>query len=218
MKARAVILLGAPGAGKGTQALELSNRFGIPHISTGDMLRGAVARGTPLGKAAEATMEAGRLVTDDVVCALAEERIAQPDCENGFVLDGFPRTVPQARFLDELLEKQKRGRPLVLNIQVDSEVLTKRLTGRRTCPRDGRTYNIYFNPPQKPGVCDLDGGLLVQRPDDTAEAIRQRLVAYETQTRPVVDYYRAQGLLQDVDGDRERDAIARELAEIVEQS
>ncbi len=212
MTGRALILLGAPGVGKGTQARELSILFGLPHISTGDMLREAVQNGTPLGLAAKAQMDAGELVADDVVCGIAEARINQPDCQNGFILDGFPRTLRQAEFVDRLLQTRGWGAPLVLKILVDGNVLARRLTGRRTCPICGRIYNVYFNPPQKDEVCDDDGEQLFQRADDREEAIRQRLHAYELLTRPLVDYYRERHVLHDVDGNRERKAIVEELS------
>lgn len=211
MNAQALIFLGAPGAGKGTQAREVSNLFAIPQISTGDMLRGAVKKQTALGLAAKAKMEAGQLVPDEVVCGIVEERIGEPDCAKGFILDGFPRTLAQAEFVDAMLEAKGRGKPLVLNIKVDQEVLLKRLTGRRTCSACGEIYNIYFNPPKNEGICDKDGGKLLQRADDNEETIRQRLVAYEKQTSPLIDYYRRKNLLHDVEGDQEPDVIAEGL-------
>jgi adenylate kinase len=211
MKAQALIFLGAPGAGKGTQAREVAKAFSIPQISTGDILREAVKKGTPLGLAAKAKMEAGQLVPDEVVCGIVEERVGEPDCRAGFILDGFPRTIPQAEFVDKMLEAKGRGRPLVINIQVEHDVLMKRLTGRRTCAVCGEIYNVYFNPPKKEGVCDKDGGKLLERADDNEETIRQRLVAYENQTSPLIDYYRQKKLLHDVDGNREPEAIAAEL-------
>jgi adenylate kinase len=161
MKAQALIFLGAPGAGKGTQAREVAKAFSIPQISTGDILREAVKKGTPLGLAAKAKMEAGQLVPDEVVCGIVEERVGEPDCRAGFILDGFPRTIPQAEFVDKMLEAKGRGRPLVINIQVEHAVLMKRLTGRRTCAVCGEIYNVHFNPPKKAGVCDKDGGKLL---------------------------------------------------------
>jgi len=211
MKAQALIFLGAPGAGKGTQAREVAKAFSIPQISTGDILRESVKKGTPLGLAAKVKMEAGQLVPDEVVCGIVEERVAEPDCRAGFILDGFPRTIPQAQFVDKMLEAKGRGRPLVINIQVEHEVLLKRLTGRRTCAVCGEIYNVYFTPPKKEGVCDKDGGKLLERADDNEETIRQRLVAYENQTSPLIDYYRQKNLLHDVDGNREPEAIAAEL-------
>ena len=211
MKAQALIFLGAPGAGKGTQAREVSNAFPIPQISTGDILREAVKKQTPLGLAAKAEMEAGGLVPDEVVCGIVEERIGEADCRKGFILDGFPRTLGQAKFVDEMLQRKGRGNPLVVNLRVDEEILLKRLTGRRTCSVCGEIYNVYFNPPQKEGVCDRDGGKLLQRADDNEATIRQRLAAYENETAPLIDYYRSRNLLHDVDGTQGPQPLAREL-------
>jgi adenylate kinase len=213
MKTRALIFLGAPGAGKGTQAREVAKEFHIPQISTGDILRDSVKKGTPLGLAAKVKMEAGQLVPDEVVCGIVEERISEPDCRQGFILDGFPRTLPQAEFVDRMLEAKGRGSPRVINIQVDQDVLMKRLTGRRTCAVCGEIYNVYFGPPKREGVCDKDGGKLLQRADDNEDTIRQRLVAYENQTRPLIDYYRRKNLLYDVDGNRDPEPIAQELCQ-----
>lgn len=211
MKAKALIFLGAPGAGKGTQAREVSRHFGIPQISTGDILRDAVKRQTPLGLAAKAKMETGQLVPDDIVCGIVEERISALDCKNGFILDGFPRTLAQAEFVDRMLVNKGFGNPLVLNIRVDHDLLTKRLTGRRTCSICGEIYNIYFSPPKVEGICDKDGGKLFQRADDNENTIRQRLVAYENQTKPLMDYYRKKWLLHDVDGSGQPEKIAKGL-------
>jgi adenylate kinase len=211
MRPRALIFLGAPGAGKGTQAREVSKHFAIPQISTGDMLRDAVKKQTPLGLAARVKMEAGELVPDEVVCGIVEERIAEPDCQMGFILDGFPRTIPQAEFVGRMLQTKGRGDPLVLNIRVGHDVLMKRLTGRRTCSVCGEIYNVYSNPPKKEGVCDKEGGKLLQRADDNEETIRQRLVAYEKQTSPLIEYYRKKNLLCDFDGNRDPEPIAQEI-------
>ena len=211
MRARALIFLGAPGAGKGTQAREVSKEFSIPQISTGDILREAVKKGTSLGLAAKAKMESGQLVPDEIVCGIVEERISEPDCTAGFILDGFPRTIPQAEFVDRMLETSGRGKPQVVNIAVDLDILMKRLTGRRTCAVCGEIYNVYFNPPEVEGVCNKDGGKLLQRADDNEETIRQRLAAYDNQTRPLIDYYRGKNLLFDVDGNREPELIAKDL-------
>ncbi len=211
MRSQALIFLGAPGAGKGTQAREVSKHFSIPQISTGDMLREAVQNGTPLGLAAKAKMEAGELVPDEVVCGIVEQRIDQPDCQGGFILDGFPRTLAQVEFVDRMLQAKGRGNPLVLDIQVDRDLLLKRLTGRRTCSLCGEIYNVYLNPPRIEGVCDKDGGKLLHRADDSEETIRQRLLAYEKQTSPLIDYYRRKGVLHEVDGNRRPEHIAREL-------
>jgi len=218
VKTRALIFLGAPGAGKGTQAREVAKEFHIPQISTGDILRDSVKKGTPLGLAAKVKMEAGQLVPDEVVCGIVEERISEPDCRQGFILDGFPRTLPQAEFVDRMLEAKGRGSPRVINIQVDQDVLMKRLTGRRTCAVCGEIYNVYFGPPKREGVCDKDGGKLLQRADDNEDTIRQRLVAYENQTRPLIDYYRRKNLLHDVDGNRDPEPIAQELCQFLKDA
>jgi adenylate kinase len=211
MKAQALIFLGAPGAGKGTQAREVSKELGIPQISTGDMLREAVKQGTPLGLEAKKKMEAGELVPDEVVCGIVEERIGMPDAANGFILDGFPRTIPQAEFVDGMLERKGRGNPLAVNIRVDEDVLLKRLTGRRTCSVCGEIYNVHFNPPKVDGVCDKDRGKLLERADDNEATIRQRLVAYNQQTSPLIDYYRKKKFLHEVNGNLEPDQIAKTL-------
>lgn len=211
MKSQALIFLGAPGAGKGTQAREVSKEFSIPQISTGDMLRDAVKKQTPLGLEAKRKMEAGELVPDEVVCGIVDERIGQPDCAKGFILDGFPRTLAQAQFVDAMLEKKGRGNPLAVNIRVSEDTLLKRLTGRRTCSMCGEIYNVHFSPPKKEGVCDKDGGNLLHRADDNESTIRQRLVAYNNQTSPLIDYYGKKKLLHDVDGNQEPDQISADL-------
>jgi len=218
LKIQALIFLGPPGAGKGTQARSVANEFGIPQISTGDMLRDEVRKGTPLGLAARARMERGELVSDEVVCGIAAERIRQPDTSRGFILDGFPRTIGQAEFLAGLLREEGRGDPLVIYVRVGADVLARRLSGRRTCPVCGRTYNLHFSPPRQDEVCDVDSSPLVQRPDDGEEAIRQRLAAYETLTQPLVDYYSKRGLLHDVDGGRSPDEVSRDLFNLVAQA
>ena len=211
MRPHALIFLGAPGAGKGTQAREVAKGLAIPQISTGDMLRDAVKKQTPLGMAAKAKMEAGALVPDEVVCGIVEERVGEPDCQRGFILDGFPRTIAQAEFVGRMLTSKGWGKPQVLDIEVDEDTLLKRLTGRRTCASCGEIYNIYFHPPKVEGICDKDGAKLLQRADDNEATIRQRLEAYRLQTAPLIDYYRRQGVLMTVDGNREPAAIAKEL-------
>ncbi len=212
---RAVIFLGPPGAGKGTQAQEVARLYRIPHLSTGDMLRDHVARGTPLGLLAKPIMERGELVPDEIVLGMVEERISQPDCANGFVFDGFPRTLRQAEKLNEMLRRLGFNRPLVLYIVVDYDQVLKRLTGRRMCKVGGEIYNIYDRPPKVPGRCDNDGGELIQRPDDREEVIQERLVAYERQTKPLVDYYRSQGVLETVDGRPDVDAVTHSIMGIL---
>ena len=218
MRPQALIFLGAPGAGKGTQAREVSKHFSIPQISTGDMLREAARKGTPMGLAAKVKMEAGELVPDEMVCGIVEERIDQPDCRNGFILDGFPRTITQAECVACTLAAKGKGSPLVIDIKVDQDLLLKRLTGRRTCSLCGEIYNIHFNPPRVEGVCDRDGGKLLQRADDSEETIRQRLVAYHNQTSPLIEYYLAEGLLHEVDGNRKPEVIAEELIEFLRKA
>ncbi|HEV2350449.1 MAG TPA: adenylate kinase [Terriglobia bacterium] len=218
MKVQALIFLGAPGAGKGTQAREVSREFGVPHISTGDLLRDAVEKQTPLGKAAKAKMEAGELIPDEIVTAMVDMRIDEPDCKKGFLLDGFPRTLAQAESADKMFHAKNRGNPLVVDIHVEQGLLLKRLMGRRTCVKCGEIYNVYFTPPKKEGVCDKDGGELHHRADDNEDTIQQRLVAYENQTRPLVEYYEKKGLLHIVDGSKAPDEIARDLIKFLRRA
>ena len=195
-----LIFLGPPGAGKGTQAKLVAEQFGIPQISTGDILRQAVKDGTPLGQEAQAYMERGDLVPDAVVIGIIEERLSQPDCQAGYILDGFPRTEVQANALAETLGKRGGSIDHVVNIEVSDEELIHRLTGRRTCKECQEPYNVTFNPPQREGVCDKCGGELIQRKDDDEETIRARLGVYREQTAPLVAYYEKQGLLRTVTG------------------
>ncbi len=198
--AKRVVLLGAPGAGKGTQAKMLIEKFKIPQISTGDILRKAVADGTPLGKEAKAIMESGGLVSDKIVLGLVEERLKQPDCKNGFILDGFPRNTAQAEALDKLLSSVKMPLTVALTVDVEKGELMKRLTGRRTCKNCQQMYNIYFTPPKKDGVCDKCSGPLFQRDDDKEETIKKRLDVYDTQTAPLISYYSKKGIMKTVMG------------------
>jgi adenylate kinase len=214
---RAVIFLGPPGAGKGTQARQIAENYNVPHISTGDMFREHASRGTPLGLRAKAIMERGELVPDDLVLSMVEERISRPDCADGFLLDGFPRTLPQAEELNEILRRRFKAEPLVVHFVVDQNQLMRRLTGRRTCAIGGEIYNIYDHPPRVPGRCDRDGGELVQRPDDREDVIAERLAAYERQTRPLVDYYRGRGVLKDVDGMATPAAVTKTVLEVLAQ-
>lgn len=214
---RAVIFLGPPGAGKGTQARQIAESYGVPHLSTGDMFREHVSRGTQLGLRAKPIMERGELVPDDLVLSMVEERVSRPDCADGFILDGFPRTLPQAEKLDEILRRRLKTDPLVVHFVVDQDQLMRRLTGRRTCKIGGEIYNIYDHPPKVPGRCDHDGGELIQRPDDREEVIGERLAAYERQTRPLVDYYRRRGVLKDVDGMAAPAAVTKNVLELLAQ-
>jgi len=205
-----LILLGAPGAGKGTQAKKIVKEFAIPQISTGDILRRAVSDGTPLGKEAKKYMEAGRLVPDELVIGIMKERLHQDDCSNGFILDGFPRTVEQARALEGFTEIDA-----VLNIDVDFNSLVERITGRRSCPECGAVYHIKFNPPKVEGICDICGSRLVQREDDREETVRKRLEIYTEQTSPLIDYYAERGLLRTVDGNRSIDEIYESIRTVL---
>ena len=195
-----VILLGPPGAGKGTQAKMLVEEYQIPQISTGDILRAAVKEGSPLGKEAKACMDKGDLVPDSVVIGIVEERIQQPDCAKGYMLDGFPRTVPQAEALDGMLQNLSSQIDHVVSIEVASEELVGRLTGRRTCRDCGVGFHVMFDPPEQEGVCDKCGGELYQRDDDNVETVTSRLEVYESQTLPLIDYYKAQEKIRPIDG------------------
>jgi len=215
---RAFIFLGPPGAGKGTQAKRIAKQLGVPQLSTGDMMRDAVARDTELGRIVGPIMQAGQLVSDDLVMKMVEERLKQPDCEAGCLFDGFPRTLPQAEGLDKILERGGFGKPVVVDLAVSDDKLLRRLTGRRTCSVGGEIYNVYDAPSKVEGVCDNDGGKLVQRADDRAEVVNQRLAAYHRQTKPLADYYRQQGLLQEVDASVSVDEVSRALGEIVKRA
>lgn len=212
---RALIFLGPPGAGKGTQAKRVAKRYGVLHLSTGDMLRDAVARDTKVGRLAKPIMERGELVPDDIVLAMVEERLSHPDCAHGFVFDGFPRTLPQAKQLDEILERRGWGKPLVVDFDVPADVLVRRLSGRWMCSVGGEIYNVNDHPPNKPGICDVDGGKLYQRPDDQPRVVRDRLLAYEWQTKPLADYYRRNGVLSVVDASAKMEEVDRALAGIL---
>lgn len=211
-----LILLGPPGAGKGTQAKMLTERFGIPQISTGDILRAAVKEGTPMGLKAKSCMDAGELVPDDVVVGIVNERLQKADCENGFILDGFPRTVPQADALAGSLEQLNKPLDAVISLAVDIEALVERLTGRRTCRNCGRGYHVAFDPPKTDGVCDVCGGELFQRDDDQEQTIRKRLDVYRDQTEPLVAYYREAGLLRELDGMQEIDAVQKSMMDLLQ--
>jgi adenylate kinase len=211
---RAFIFLGPPGAGKGTQANRAAKQYGVPHLSTGDMLRDAVAHGTELGRLAKPIMERGELVPDNIVMGMVEERLTQPDSAGGFIFDGFPRTVPQAEQLDKILVRRGFGKPLVVEFYVSPETLLHRLSGRWTCSVGGETYNVYERPPKVPGICDVDGGKLVQRSDDRADIVRERLAAYDRKTKPLAEYYRQHGVLETVDGSKGVEEVSGALSEI----
>ncbi|MFQ5347261.1 MAG: adenylate kinase [Rhodothalassiaceae bacterium] len=206
------ILLGPPGAGKGTQAKRLEHEHGIKQLSTGDMLRAAVAKGTRVGRLAREAMEAGDLVSDQIVIQIIADRVTEPDCANGFLLDGFPRTVAQAGALDAMLEDIGKKLDAVVEIAVPEDILVKRISGRISCADCGAVYNEYFDPPKEEGRCDRCGGTnLVRRKDDNPETVRQRLVAYREQTAPLLPYYDHKGLLVRVDGTQPIDKVAEDI-------
>jgi adenylate kinase len=215
---RALIFLGPPGAGKGTQAKRIAKQLGVPHLSTGDMLRDAVTRGTAPGKLAEPIMERGDLVPDEIVLGMVEERLSRLDCDGGFIFDGFPRTIRQAEELDKILQRRGLGKPLVIQFLVSPETLVRRVAGRWTCSVGGETYNIYQRPPKTAGICDNDGGKLIQRSDDQPEIVKERFAAYERQTEPLANYYRTHGVLETVDGDAGVDDVTRALGEILKRA
>ena len=215
---RAVIFLGPPGAGKGTQAKELAARYGVPHLSTGDMLREHIAKGTPLGVKAKPVMERGELVPDSLVLKMVANRIEQADCAHGFVFDGFPRTVAQAQYLMILLRQNGYKPATVVHFVIDPALLLRRITGRRMCKIGGEIYNIYERPPKSDLRCDNDGGELEQRPDDREEIVAQRLQAYEKQTAPLVAYYRRLGRLYDVDAAKSVDEVKQQVLDIVRRA
>ncbi|MFJ5271382.1 adenylate kinase [Streptomyces sp. NPDC088358] len=191
-----IVLVGPPGAGKGTQAAFLAKNLGIPHISTGDLFRANISQGTELGKQAKAYMDAGNLVPDEVTIGMAKDRMEQPDAANGFLLDGFPRNVSQAEALDEMLKAESMRLDAVLDLEVPEDEVVKRIAGRRICRKDSsHVFHVEYKKPQHDGVCDICGGELYQRDDDSEETVRTRLEVYHTQTEPIIDYYKAQGLV-----------------------
>jgi len=216
MGGKRLILMGPPGGGKGTQAKRLQDRYGIVQLSTGDMLRAAVKAGSPIGKQAKAVMDAGKLVSDDIMVGLIAERIEQPDAAKGFILDGFPRTVPQAQALDKLLKDKGIKLDSVIEVAVPDARLIERITGRFTCAKCGEGYHDKFKQTQKAGVCDACGGTeFNRRADDKAETVVPRLKAYHDQTAPLMPYYKAQGLLKVIDGDRDMDVVTKELESVL---
>ncbi|WP_353463464.1 adenylate kinase [Mammaliicoccus sciuri] len=211
-----IILMGLPGAGKGTQASEIVKKYPIPHISTGDMFRKAIKEETDLGKEAKSYMDRGELVPDEVTIGIVRERLAEEDAKKGFLLDGFPRTVEQADALNEILSDLDRKVDAVINIEIAEEELMNRLTGRRICEVCGTTYHLVFNPPKVEGVCDLDGGKLYQREDDNPETVANRLSVNVKQTKPLLDFYENQGVLKNIDGSRQIDNVTEDVIQILE--
>jgi adenylate kinase len=212
---RAVIFLGPPGAGKGTQAKHLAQQFAVPHLSTGDMLRENIASGTEIGVLAKPIMARGELVPDSLVLRMVTDRIEQPDCSHGFVFDGFPRTVAQAQWLGELLKQHGFRQPVVVHFVIDPSLLLRRITGRRMCKLGGEIYNIFERPTKAPNRCDNDGGELEQRPDDREEIVAPRLAAYEKMTAPLAAYYRRLGRLREVDAAQSVEEVSRKVLEVV---
>ncbi len=211
-----IVLLGAPGAGKGTQAKKLIEKYGVPQISTGDLLRAAVAAGTPLGKEAKSYMDKGELVPDSVVLGMVEERLKKDDCKKGYILDGFPRNTAQAEALDKMLASLNMSLTAAVSVDVPFDDLMKRLTGRRTCKSCGQMYNVYFSAPKKEGTCDKCNGELFQRDDDKEATIKKRLEVYTAQTEPLMGYYRNKGILQSVSGTGSIDEIFSKVCAILE--
>ncbi|MDQ0201781.1 adenylate kinase [Neobacillus ginsengisoli] len=206
-----LVLMGLPGAGKGTQAEKIVEKYGIPHISTGDMFRAAMKEGTELGLQAKSFMDKGELVPDEVTIGIVRERLSKEDCQKGFLLDGFPRTVPQAEALENLLVELDREIDYVINIEVDKDILMERLTGRRICKDCGATYHLVFNPPHQEGICDRCGGELYQRADDNEETVQNRLDVNIKQSQPLLDFYETKGYLRPINGQQD---IRKVLADI----
>lgn len=210
-----IIMLGAPGAGKGTQAIKIAEKYGIPHISTGDIFRANIKNGTELGKKAKEYMDKGALVPDELTCDLVVDRIHQDDCTNGFVLDGFPRTIPQAEALDAALQKDNETMDFAIDIEVPDDNIVKRMGGRRACVNCGATYHIVSAPPKAEGVCDHCGGKLTIRDDDKPETVQKRLTVYHDQTQPLIDYYKKAGILHSVDGTKPLDDVFADIVKVL---
>lgn len=213
-----ILLMGPPGAGKGTQAERLIKEYGIPQISTGDMFRAAVKAGTPLGKEAKSYMDKGALVPDSVTVGIVKERLAEADCQKGWILDGFPRTAAQAAALDAILHDMGISLTAVLNITANKDDLVKRICGRFVCRSCGASFHQEFRPPKKEGVCDVCGGELYQRDDDKEETVNQRLSVYESSTKPLIDYYEASGVLANIDGDKSMDEVHDQIVSALEKA
>ena len=210
-----IIMLGAPGAGKGTQAKMIAEKYGIPHVSTGDIFRANIKNGTELGMEAKKYMDQGQLVPDEVTIGIVRERLAASYCAGGFLLDGFPRTVFQAEALDGIMNDMKTKLDVALNIDVDAEALIGRITGRRMCRKCGTPYHVTFSPSKAEGVCDACGGELYQRDDDKEETVRKRLEVYNAQTLPLIEYYRKQGIIADIDGNQPMEAVTEAIMKAI---
>ena len=212
-----IIMLGAPGAGKGTQAKKIAAKYSIPHVSTGDIFRANIKNGTELGMKAKSFMDAGGLVPDEITIGMLLDRIHEADCVNGYVLDGFPRTIIQARKLADICSMFNFKIDAVINLDIPEDVLVKRLSGRRTCADCGKSYHIVYNPPKKEGVCDVCGGELTQRSDESEEAVQVRIDTYNKQTKPLIDYYTMLGELTNVDGNQSMDEVAEEIYKVLDE-
>ena len=210
-----VIMLGAPGAGKGTQAKKIAEKYEIPHISTGDIFRANIKNGTELGNKAKSYMDQGHLVPDELTCDLVVDRINQADCKNGYVLDGFPRTIPQAESLTKALSDRGEAIDYAIDVDVPDENIVNRMTGRRACLTCGATYHVTFAPPAKEGICDVCGAELVLRDDDKPETVQKRLAVYHEQTQPLIDYYKEKGVLHSVDGTKDMEAVFQSITEFL---
>ncbi len=210
-----IIMLGAPGAGKGTQAKKIAEKCGIPHISTGDIFRANIKNGTELGKKAKTYMDQGLLVPDELVCDLVVDRIQQDDCKKGYILDGFPRTIPQAESLDKALQAIGEKMDYAIDVEVPDENIVKRMGGRRACVGCGATYHLVYAPTKKEGICDACGGELILRDDDKPETVQKRLGVYHEQTQPLIDYYKNQGILREVDGSVDMEDVFKEILNIL---
>ena len=210
-----IIMLGAPGAGKGTQAKKISDKYEIPHISTGDIFRANIKNGTELGKKAKTYMDQGLLVPDELTCDLVVDRISEDDCKNGFILDGFPRTIPQAEALDKALAANNEAVDFAINVEVPDENIINRMSGRRACVGCGATYHIQFNAPKVEGVCDTCGEKLILRDDDKPETVKNRLSVYHEQTQPLIDYYSKKGVLAEVDGTQSMDDVFNAIVNVL---
>ena len=212
-----IIMLGAPGAGKGTQAIRIAAKYGIPHISTGDIFRSNIKNGTELGKAAKSYIDQGLLVPDELTCDLVVDRIKADDCANGYILDGFPRTIPQAHALDAALEKMNSCIDFAINVDVPDENIVKRMHGRRACLGCGATYHLEYAPPKQEGICDVCGQELVLREDDHPKTVQKRLDVYHASTQPLIQYYTEKGIVRTVDGTQEMDTVFNDIIGMLEE-